>query len=160
MFWDLPVCPKVHEADKTLPWQSRHAVLSRVNIFLSATFLTFGTVWLGAQRRGFLWWGGVFFGLQLCAGSAVACGIYSCGMWHLVSWPGIKLGTPVLGAWSLRRWTGESQGYFRILGYLLSLAQKLCWWWCGGPECSSTFIFFQTNEVQFTGKIQQLEEST
>ena len=28
----------------------------------------------------------------------------SCGMWDLVPWPGIKLRTPALGAWSLSHW--------------------------------------------------------
>ena len=41
-----------------------------------------------------------------------ACGIFSCGMRglrcgmrDLVPWPGIELGAPALGAWSLNRWT-------------------------------------------------------
>ena len=29
----------------------------------------------------------------------------SCGIWHLVPWPGIDLGPPALGAWSLSHWT-------------------------------------------------------
>ena len=42
----------------------------------------------------------------------VACSIFSCGMWilgcsmwDLVPWPGIELGAPELGAWSLSHWT-------------------------------------------------------
>ena len=29
----------------------------------------------------------------------------SCGMWDLVPWPGIKLGPPALGEWSISHWT-------------------------------------------------------
>ena len=35
----------------------------------------------------------------------VARGIFSCSMWDLVPWPGIVLGSPALGAWSLSHWT-------------------------------------------------------
>ena len=31
----------------------------------------------------------------------------SCGMKALVSWPGIKLGSPALGVWSLSHWTSR-----------------------------------------------------
>ena len=38
----------------------------------------------------------------------MACKIFiyffSCGMWDLVLWPGIELGLPALGVWSLRHW--------------------------------------------------------
>ena len=36
---------------------------------------------------------------------AVACRICSCSMWDLVPWPGIELGPPALGVWSLGHWT-------------------------------------------------------
>ena len=42
-----------------------------------------------------------------CGGSwifAAACRIFSCGMWDLVSWPGIEPGPPALGAGSLSHW--------------------------------------------------------
>ena len=35
----------------------------------------------------------------------VACGIFSCSVWDLVPWPGIKTGPPALGAHSLSQWT-------------------------------------------------------
>ena len=35
----------------------------------------------------------------------VAPGLSSCGMWNLVSWPGIEPRPPALGAWSLSHWT-------------------------------------------------------
>ena len=39
----------------------------------------------------------------------MACKIFiyffSCGMWDLVLWPGIELGLPALGGWSLHHWT-------------------------------------------------------
>ena len=34
----------------------------------------------------------------------IACGIFICGMWGLIPWPGIELGPPALGAWSLSHW--------------------------------------------------------
>ena len=34
-----------------------------------------------------------------------AHGIFSCGMWDLVPWPGIKPGPPALRIWSLSHWT-------------------------------------------------------
>ena len=37
--------------------------------------------------------------------SVVARGIFSCGMWDLVPWSGIKAGPPALGAQSLSHWT-------------------------------------------------------
>ena len=36
---------------------------------------------------------------------AVAFGIFSCSVWYLVRWPGIKPQPPALGAWSLSHWT-------------------------------------------------------
>ena len=30
--------------------------------------------------------------------------VFSCGVWHLVPWPGIEPGAPALGAWSLSHW--------------------------------------------------------
>ena len=35
----------------------------------------------------------------------VAPGLSSCGMWNIVSWPGIEPRPPTLGAWSLSHWT-------------------------------------------------------
>ena len=35
----------------------------------------------------------------------VTCRIFSCSMHNLVPWPGIKLGPPAFGAWSLSHWT-------------------------------------------------------
>ena len=43
--------------------------------------------------------------IWLCWFLAVACRIFSCGMWDLILWPGIKPTSPVLGAWSLSHWT-------------------------------------------------------
>ena len=34
-----------------------------------------------------------------------ACGVFSCGMWDLDSWPGIEPGPPELGTRSLSHWT-------------------------------------------------------
>ena len=57
----------------------------------------------------------VYFYLFECAGSQLqhagflifvaACGIFSCGMWHLVPFPGMEPRLPALGAQSLSRWT-------------------------------------------------------
>ena len=48
----------------------------------------------------------------LLARPVVACGTFTCGMWmlscgmrHLVPWPGIEPGSPALGVWSLSHWT-------------------------------------------------------
>ena len=35
----------------------------------------------------------------------VVCGIFSCGMWDPVPWPGIKTKQPALGVWRLNHWT-------------------------------------------------------
>ena len=93
---------------------------------------------------------------------ALACGIYSCGMGDLVSWPEIKPRPPALGAWSLRRWTpGESRGTSEFLvTYCLWHTRSCVGGDVAGPQVlPSTVISFQTSEVQFTGQIQQLEES-
>ena len=38
-------------------------------------------------------------------GLVEACGIFSCSMWNLIPWPGIKPRTTALGAWNLSHWT-------------------------------------------------------
>ena len=51
-------------------------------------------------------------------GSVVAaCRIFSCGMWGLVSWSGIKPGPCVLGAWSLSHWTTREVPCFHHNSY-------------------------------------------
>ena len=68
-------------------WQSWHQDPSFFNIYL---FIDCSESWL---------WH---------AGSSIvitACGIFSCGIWDLVLWPGIKPGPPALGARSLSKWT-------------------------------------------------------
>ena len=43
--------------------------------------------------------------IGLCQVFAVACGIFfSCGIWDLVSWPGIEPRPPALGAHSISHW--------------------------------------------------------
>ena len=37
----------------------------------------------------------------------VACGIFRCGMWDLVLWPGTKPVPPALEVWSLNNWTAR-----------------------------------------------------
>ena len=32
---------------------------------------------------------------------------FSCGMWDLIPWPGIKPGAPALGAWTCSHWTSR-----------------------------------------------------
>ena len=43
----------------------------------------------------------------IAARGIFSCGLWtlSCGMWGLVPGPGIELGRPALGAWSLSHWT-------------------------------------------------------
>ena len=43
--------------------------------------------------------------IWLCHVLVAAHGIFSCGMWDLVPWPGIEPWAPALGAWSLSHWT-------------------------------------------------------
>ena len=50
---------------------------------------------------------GLSCGTHKLCGFLVACGIFSCSMWDLVPWPGIKPGPSVLGAWSPSHWTTE-----------------------------------------------------
>ena len=38
-----------------------------------------------------------------------------CGMWDLVSWPGIEPWPPILGAWHLHHWTTREVPYLCIL---------------------------------------------
>ena len=51
----------------------------------------------------FIWLHRVF--VAACGIFVVACRIFSCGMWDLVPWPGIKPGPPALGGRSLNCWT-------------------------------------------------------
>ena len=46
--------------------------------------------------------------------SVVACRIIHCGMWDLIPRPGIKLGPPALGVWSLTGSLGRSLLFFFI----------------------------------------------
>ena len=54
-----------------------------------------------------------------------ACGIFSCALWVLVSWPGIELESPALGAWGLSHWTTREvpppHDLISYLWYILSL---------------------------------------
>ena len=45
------------------------------------------------------------FSYITCKFLVAACGIFSCGMWDLVPWPGIKPEPPTLGLQSLSHWT-------------------------------------------------------
>ena len=57
----------------------------------------------------------------------VACRIFSCSMWDLVPWPGIELGTPAFGAWSLSHWaTREGRGSFNVDGQERFLWEVAC----------------------------------
>ena len=48
--------------------------------------------------------------------SVAAFRIFSCAMWDLVPWPGIKAGPPALGAWSLSHWTTREVPEFFVFG--------------------------------------------
>jgi len=48
-----------------------------------------------------------------------ACWIFSCSMWNLVPWPGIKPRPPALGAWRFSHWTTREDPGFPDLDELL-----------------------------------------
>ena len=50
---------------------------------------------------------GFFFSIYYLAVLGLSCHtqIFSCDVWYLVPWPGIKPGPPALGAWSFSHWT-------------------------------------------------------
>ena len=53
------------------------------------------------------------------------CGIFSCGMWDLVPWPGIEPGPPALGGQSLNHWTTrEVPDLFHLNHIELSYTKK------------------------------------
>ena len=66
-----------------------------------------------------------------------ACGIFSCSLrdlaawellfaaWDLVPWPGIDLGHPALGAWTLSHWTSREVPQYGNYGIFLSFSGKL-----------------------------------
>ena len=51
----------------------------------------------------------------------------SCGMWDLVPWPGIKPGSPALGAWSLNHWTTREVSHTSILAQRILMDRGFCW---------------------------------
>ena len=57
-------------------------------------------------KKSFVWLHRVF---------VTVCGIFICGMWDLVPWPGIEPGSYHLGAWSLRHWTTSKVLRFHLL---------------------------------------------
>ena len=134
-----------------------HAVLSESSFLLVQCFIIFGiglTVCtektLPVVGEGFF-----FFWLWLCRIFAVACRTYSCGMWDIVSWPGIKPSPPALGAWSLRHWSpGESQGTLEFLViYCLGTPEAVLVVMRQGPSCSPAPSFsFKPMRFNLLGK--------
>ena len=63
------------------------------------------------------------------AAPGLTCGMraLSCGMWDLVSWPGIKPGPPALGAWSLNPWTTREVLTILQFKKLFLKSQRLDW---------------------------------
>ena len=64
--------------------------------------------------------------------SIVSWGIFSCGMWDLVPWPGIKLGPPALGAWNLSTGLAEKSSissFFLPHPPALGALRWALWWW-------------------------------
>ena len=49
----------------------------------------------------------IYFYLFAMPGLVVACGIFSCSMWDLISWAGMESKPSALGAWSLSHWTAS-----------------------------------------------------
>ena len=53
-------------------------------------------------------------------------GVFNCGMWDLVPWPGMQPGSPALEAWSLSHWTTrEVPGSCHLDAQVLCLNQIL-----------------------------------
>ena len=57
----------------------------------------------------------------------VTCEIFSWRMWDLVPWPGIELGSPALGKWSLSHWTTREVP--RIVFYIEWLGKAPLMWY-------------------------------
>ena len=67
----------------------------------------------------------------------------SCGMWDLVPWPGIELGRPALGAWSLSHWTtreAPSSGTFQMTQLFTSGGQSI------GVSASTSVLSMNTQD--------------
>ena len=80
--------------------------LSHVNIvyWFFLIFLIFIFIYLSAQVLVRHWGSSTF--VETCRiFLVVACKIFSCSMWDLVPWAGIKPRPPALGVWSLSHWT-------------------------------------------------------
>ena len=50
------------------------------------------------------------------------CGIFSCGMWDLVPWPGIEHRPPALGVWNLSHWITRGSQFCPKLSFLAEVA--------------------------------------
>ena len=85
------------------------------------------TVWPGEQEIGTdSYWSKSINWYNLCRGQSnnmfyyfsniylFGCTRFSCSMWDLVPWPGIKLGHPALRAWSLSHWATREVLSFKI----------------------------------------------
>ena len=85
----------------------------------------------------FLFWGAVLgfsCSLQDLQSSLWHSGCFSCGIWNLVPWPGIKPGLPALGVQNLSLWATR-----KVLSYSFLLYLKFHLWdsihyWCTDAE--------------------------
>ena len=67
---------------------------------------------MGCSKSSYIYFLFIWLGWVLVVAPGIfniLCGMwdiyfFSCGMWDLVLWPGIELGLPALGVWSLRHW--------------------------------------------------------
>ena len=96
------------------------------NIYLFIYLFTYLLTYLAAP--------GLSCGMQdlRCHVWDLHCGMrtLSCGMWDLVPWPGMKPGTPALGAWSLSHWTTREVPWlanilFRIFAFIFMIEMDL-----------------------------------
>ena len=74
-----------------------NTVISFYQIYRSSTFQD---SWL--QK---LFFKNIYLCIWLCRVLVAACRIFSCSLWDLVPWPGIKPRAPAVGARSLSHWT-------------------------------------------------------
>ena len=81
-----------------------------------------------------------------------ACGIFSWGMWDLVPWPGIKPGSPALGACSLGHWTTRKVPFANFLIWLFC-----CSYWAVWVLYICTLAPNQTHDLEICSIIPQVK---
>ena len=98
---------------------------------LEGGVLTTGPPGKPKNCKSFFFFLNIYLFIWLLLVLVVACGIFSCGMWDLVPWPGIEPGPPALGAQSLSHWTTREvprTANLKLLSAIILLVLVLLFW--------------------------------